>query len=474
MVETLLVIAVILSGIAAIAAVSALLRSSRGDAGAQDVAGELARLSDSVVRLEGQTEHAARSVPQFSGMLAQQFSQSRDLQSAELAQVDRRMAQVDERIAQIRQENAAALRDVRAMVDSQLREVREQNVQSLAEVREQNARSLEQMRATVDERLDRTLSERLAQSFARVDERLRQVDRGLGEMQGLAADVGGLKRVLSNVKTRGILGEVQLGAILKEVLAPSQYDENVPTVPGSSERVEFAVRLPGEGGEPVWLPIDSKFPGDAYEHLRDAADAGDAAALDAAWKALEQRLRSEAADIHDKYVAPPSTTSFGILFLPFEGLYAEVVNRPGLLERLQREYRVNVAGPSTMAALLNSLQMGFQTVAIQRRADEIQRVLAVVKTEFGKYQAELIRAQRQLGTATKTIDSLVGTRTRVMERRLREATELGDEEPAALPEGRDPTRGKGSGGGRRGAHFTQAGVAEDDSTETEVDADSSN
>ena len=373
----------------------------------------------------------ARQASELSQMLERQFEQSRKLQGVELAQASDATARLADQMAQLRAETARALESVRADNANALERVRVESAQGLERLRAENADALEAMRATVDEKLERTLNERLAQSFARVDARLSQVDRGLGEMQGLAAGVGDLKRVLSNVKTRGILGEVQLGAILREVLAPAQYAENVATVPGSSERVEYAVRIPGEGGETVWLPIDAKFPGDSYEHLRQAEEDGEPEAVEAAWKVLEGRLRAEAKDIHDKYVAPPATTSFGVLFLPFEGLYAEVASRPGLLERLQRESRVSVAGPSTMAALLNSLQMGFQAVAIQRRADEIQRTLAAVKTEFSTYQALLLRAQKQLGTASRTIDSLVGTRTRAMERTLAGIVLPEDDEPAS-------------------------------------------
>lgn len=328
-------------------------------------------------------------------------------------------ATLDQRLDKTTNDLNKSLEDVRTMVDKQLTDIRsDTNTQ------------LDRMRATVDEKLQKTLNERITQSFALVNERLQQVDQGLGEMKSLASDVGGLKKVLSNVKTRGIVGEIQLGAILEEILSPGQYEENVATVPGSSERVEFAIKLPGEDNETVYLPVDSKFPGDTYEHLRDAQDAGDSDAVEAAWKALEMRIRAEAKDIHDKYIAPPATTNFGILFLPFEGLYAEVANRRGLIERLQREYRVNIAGPSTMAALLNSLEMGFQTVAIQKRANEIQQVLAAVKTEFGTYQTMLQKAQKQLGTASKTIDSLVGTRSRAMERKLRSITSLDSLEEA--------------------------------------------
>ncbi|WP_455137244.1 DNA recombination protein RmuC [Thermophilibacter sp.] len=349
------------------------------------------------------------------GRLAQQLG----AQQASLANQQRAVA-----------DQQRAVSEQLAQADRRLQEIRTTLDVQLKALQEDNAAQLERMRATVDEKLQRTLNERISQSFSLVNERLAQVDRGLGEMKGLAQDVGGLKRVLSNVKTRGIVGEIQLGAILKEILAPGQYEENVEVVAGSGRRVEFAVKLPGESGETTWLPIDAKFPGDAYEHLRAAEESGDAEAVERAWRQLEERLRLEAKDIHEKYVAPPETTSFGILFLPFEGLYAEVVGRPGLLERLQRDWRVSVAGPSTMAALLNSLQMGFQTVAIQRRADEIQQVLAAVKTEFATYQGMLAKAQKQLGTVSKTIDQLAGRRSRAMERRLRGLTELDSLEEA--------------------------------------------
>ena len=361
----------------------------------------------------GQAPASLSQAPAVSAMLERQFAQSRELQQVELSQAAGSVSKLSDQVAQLRAETARSLEAMRA-----------ENQASLERVRVENARSAEVVRSTMDDKFGRELGEQLTRSFSCVDARLEQVNRGLGEMQGLAQGVGDLKRVLSNVKARGIVGEVQLGAILREVLAPAQYAENVATVPGSSERVEFAVRIPGEDGSSVWLPIDAKFPGDAYDHLREAQEAGDAAAADAAWRLLEARLRAEAKDIHDKYVAPPATTSFGILFLPFEGLYAEVAGRPGILERLQRESRVSVAGPSTMAAMLNSLEMGFQAVAIQQRANEVQRVLVDVRTEFAKYADELAKAQRQLATASRTLDVLATTRTRAMERRLASVTEL--------------------------------------------------
>lgn len=303
-------------------------------------------------------------------------------------------------------------------IGNTLRGVQDSVSQQLVAIRDDNNRSLEQIRSTVDEKLQKTLNDRINDSFRLVNEQLDSVSKGLGEMRGMAQSVGDLRKVLSNVKTRGIVGEVQLAAILKEVLSPEQYETNVATVPDSLNRVEFAVRIPGKGDEFVYLPIDAKFPAEAYGHLEDAKDAGDDVAIRAAWKELETRLKNEAKDIHEKYVAPPATTPFAVLFLPFEGLYAEVVNRTGLVERIQREWHVSVAGPSTMAALLNALQMGFQTVAIQKRADEIQKVLAAVKAELPKYRMELEKAQRQLNTASKTIDGLVGRRTRAMERTL--------------------------------------------------------
>ena len=262
--------------------------------------------------------------------------------------------------------------------EQKLAEMRRTLAESLAALQAENARKLDEIRHTVDEQLQDALQKRVTESFQAVNAQLEQVYKGLGEMQNLAADVGGLKQVLSGVKTRGILGEIQLGAILEEILAPEQYDTNVAAIPGSTQRVEFAVKLPGVDGGTVWLPIDSKFPGDTYAHLQEAAASGDPKAVADARRALEQVIRSEAKDIRQKYVEPPYTTAFGILFLPFEGLYAEVVNS-GLLEALQREYQVNVAGPSTMAALLNSLQMGFRTLAIERRSAEVWKLLGAVK-----------------------------------------------------------------------------------------------
>lgn len=284
-------------------------------------------------------------------------------------------------------------------------------------------RRLGEMRQTVDEKLQKTLEDRLQKSFGLVSQQLELVYKGLGEMRTLAAGVGDLKKVLSNVKTRGILGEVQLGAILEQLLAPGQYAENVATVPGSSERVEFAVKLPGDGDGPVWLPIDAKFPQDAYAALLAAYDTADKAAVELAAKELDKRVRGFGKDIHDKYLAPGHTTDFGVMFLPVEGLYAEVVRR-GTAERLQREYKIVVAGPTTMAALLNSLQMGFRTLAIQKRSSEVWQVLGAVKSEFETFGEALAQAQKRIELAGADLEKLVGVRTRQIQRKLRTVTAL--------------------------------------------------
>ena len=297
----------------------------------------------------------------------------------------------------------------------------EQGVRSL---REETGRKLDEIRGTVDEKLQSTLEKRITESFRTVSEQLEQVYRGLGEMQTLAEDVGGLKKVLAGVKTRGILGEVQLGAILEEVLSPEQYDTNVATVPGSTERVEYAVRLPGRDGT-VYLPIDAKFPGERYAQLAEARERGDRAEEDEARKALLTVLRAEARDIHDKYIEVPYTTGFGVMFLPFEGLYAEAVNS-GLIEELQRDWKISVAGPSTMAALLNSLQMGFRTLAIRKRSNEVWEVLGAVKTEFEKFEGVMVSMQKHLNQTSSDLEDLMGRRTRAIARKLKNVQQLDD------------------------------------------------
>jgi DNA recombination protein RmuC len=307
--------------------------------------------------------------------------------------------------------------------------------QRLDKIQKDNAEKLEQMRKTVDDKLHETLDKRLSDSFKLVSERLEQVHKGLGEMQVLAAGVGDLKKVLSNVKNRGVLGEVQLAALLEQVLAREQYETNVATRPGSRERVEFAIKLPGAGGEGsvVWLPIDAKFPLEDYERLQQAQDAADPLAVEVAAKALEARIKLEAKSIVEKYVEPPATTDFALLYLPLEGLFAEVLRRPGLLDTLQREFRVTICGPTTLTALLNSLQMGFRTLAIEKRSSEVWMVLSSVKTEFGKFAEVLANTKRQLQSAANSLDQ-AEVRTRQIERKLRDVEILPGQEPERLPE----------------------------------------
>jgi len=291
-------------------------------------------------------------------------------------------------------------------------------------LRNSNEQKLEQMRVTVDEKLQKTLDRRLAESFKSVSEHLDHVQRGLGEMKTLAADVGGLKKALTNVKIRGTFGEVQLERILEQMLHPGQYDRNVMVQPGSQQRVDFALRLP----EGVWLPMDSKFPADDYERLLEGVEQGDKEAIEAARRNLAARLRLFAKDIADKYICPPHTTEFAILFLPTEGLYAEVAQNPVLFEQLQRDYRVTITGPTTLAAFLNALQMGFKTLAIEQRSVEVWKVLGAVKTEFETFATALDKAQKKIRDADQELDKLVGTRTNVMARKLREVERLPEAE----------------------------------------------
>ena len=295
----------------------------------------------------------------------------------------------------------------------------------LAALQENNSKELLEIREVVGEKLQSTLENRISKSFEMVSKQLEAVYKGLGEMQQVAAGVTDLKKVLSNVKTRGILGEIQLGAILEEILSPEQYDTNVATRPGSTERVEYAVKLPGTGEAPVYLPIDAKFPGDTYAALMDAYDAGDPNAIAAAAAALTTRLKQEAKDVSGKYIAPPATTDFAIIFLPFEGLYAEAVNR-GMVEELQKRYKVNLAGPSTMAALLNSLQMGFRTLAIEKRSSEVWEILRSVRGEFDKFGEVLEASQKHLQQVSGDLDQLVGVRTRQIQSRLKNVEKLED------------------------------------------------
>ena len=304
---------------------------------------------------------------------------------------------------------------------AQMETIRQSTEKRMADMQASNEKKLEEMRRTVDEKLQKTLEERISQSFNLVNERLEQVYKSLGEMQKVGAGMEDLKKVLSNVKTRGILGEVQLGAILEEMLSPEQYETNVATKKGSSDRVEFAVKLPGDGEMPVYLPIDAKFPLDAYGNLMDAYDSGDTLAVQAAVKELKNRIKGFAKDIRTKYIDVPNTTDFAIMFLPTEGLYAEVV-RYGMVEELQKE-KINIAGPTTMAALLNSLQMGFRTLAIQKSSRQVWKVLGEVKTEFANFEKILDNTQKRMQRASEELDKLIGVRTRAINRKLRDVSE---------------------------------------------------
>lgn len=392
--------------------------------------GETDLLSEQLRAMQGESlRTTSSSLRDFSAVLSENQRQAAAANTARLESIDRagaarqkaandamlaQLTMMETRLKNLEDSNAVRLEGVRGAV-----------VQGLNTIRADNNQKLEEIRGTVEEKLQDALQKRITDSFRAVSTQLEQVYKGLGEMQSLAADVGSLKQVLSGVKTRGILGEVQLGAILEQILAPGQYEENVATIPGSANRVEYAIKLPGQEGA-VWLPIDAKFPGDTYQHLQAALQQGDAAAAAAMRKALYNVLRQEAKDIHDKYIEVPYTTNFGILFLPFEGLYAEVVSG-GVTETLQRDYQITVAGPSTMAALLNALQMGFRTLAIQKRSGEVWTVLGAVKTEFEKFGTGLAQMQRHLNQTGSDLEELIGTRSRAITRKLESVQQLEDD-----------------------------------------------
>ena len=327
--------------------------------------------------------------------------------------------------------------DAAMQTEQKLEQLRRSMTESLNHMQTASQLQLDGIRRTVDEKLQETLDRKLSESFQQVSQRLEAVYKGLGEMQSLAAGVGDLKKVLSNVKTRGILGEIQLGAILEQILSPEQYAANVATKKGSQAKVEYAVRLPGSDGRPVWLPVDAQFPLDAYQQLLDAYDAADPALADSAKKALFQRVKGFAKEVRTKYIDPPNTTDFAILFIPTEGLYAELI-RGGMAETLQRDYQVTLAGPTTMSALLNSLQMGFRTLAIQKRSGEVWKVLGAVKTEFNTFASVLESTQKRLAQAGDDLDKLVGVRTRKIQSTLKQVEALPAElMPAASPEEND-------------------------------------
>lgn len=376
---------------------------------------------------------------QANGELARQMRQDaqggREESAANFARLQQTMANQLSAVAKVQQHQldgfAAQLRELSSANTTQLEKIRSTLEEKIRDMQQDNGTRLEQMRQTVDEKLHATLEQRLGESFKQVSERLEKVHQGLGEMQQLALGVGDLKRVLTNVKTRGTWGEMQLAMLLEQMLTPEQYAANVETVPGSGARVEFAIKLPGDGKQPLWLPVDAKFPREQYERLLDASERGDAEGVLQAGRELERAVRLEAKTITEKYVAPPHTTDFAILFLPTEGLYAEVMRRPGLADQLQRDLRVSIAGPSTLAALLSSLQMGFRTLALEKRSSEVWQVLGAVKTEFGKFGDVLAATKQTLERAAKNIEN-AEVRSRQMARKLKSVEAMPAEVSAQL------------------------------------------
>ncbi|MEY8360247.1 DNA recombination protein RmuC [Anaerotruncus colihominis] len=430
--EPFLFILLLLTLFSFLAAAAAAILAARAGNGKSDMDGlynaldrQRTALSEEARQTRQESSRAAMEAAEALGrtLASGQQQQSREL-SIRQDSLQRTVAELtrgmDARFAQFMAQNEQQLSGIRSTVENRL-----------SAMQEDNAAKLEQMRKTVDERLEKTLETRLGQSFKLVSERLEQVYKGLGEMQTLAAGVGDLKKVLSNVKTRGLLGEVQLGAILEDILAPGQYETNVATRRDSRNPVEFAVVLPGDGETPVYLPIDAKFPADAYIQLTQAYELGGREAVDEASKLLKARIKAFARDIRDKYIDPPHTTDFAVMFLPFEGLYAQVLQLD-LVEPLQRDYKVVVAGPATMAALLNSLHMGFKTLAIQKRSAEVWQVLGAVKTEFNRFGDVLETTQQRLEQAGSELDKLVGVRTRAIRRRLAQVGELPETDAANL------------------------------------------
>lgn len=397
---------------------------------------QLTRLSEQTIQQNTLADELSKHVRGLSQDLTQAFAQNRQDSQSALIGIQQNLTQS---LGQGQQAQAEQLRNfsdvlhkTSSLLNDQFNQIRQSLEQKIQSLQADNAKKLDEMRQTVDEKLHATLEQRLGQSFKLVSDRLEQVYKGLGEMQTLATGVGDLKRVLTNVKTRGTWGEVQLQALLEQMLTPSQFGQNIKPVPGSSNIVEFAVRLPGKDDDkPVWLPIDSKFPKDQYERLLDAFDRADPDGVAQASKALEQAVRLEAKSIAEKYLSPPHTTDFGILFLPTEGLYAEVVKRPGLVDDLQRQYRVTVAGPITLTTLLNALQLGFKTLALEQRSSEVWTLLSAVKTEFSKFGDVLAKTKETLERAAKNIES-AEVRTRAMHRKLKGIDQLPEPNAQAL------------------------------------------
>jgi DNA recombination protein RmuC len=409
------------------------------DANRQNIARELRQEVQDASRAARQ--EASANMATFQQTLVQHSAEATRTQNARLDAFGTQLAAMQKGLADtlssqlgsLSEANARRLAELNETSATRLREMRSTLETQLAQLQTSNTSKLEEMRVTVDEKLQSTLQARLGESFKQVADRLEQVHKGLGEMQTLAQGVGDLKHLLTNVKTRGIFGEAQLAALLEQVFVPDQYAAQVATRPGSKNLVDFAIKLPGKAadGAPLWLPIDAKFPNEDYARLLDAQGRADPVDADAAAKALEQRIRLEAKSITEKYVEPPHTTDFAILFLPTEGLYAEVLRRPGLMEALQRDYRVTLAGPTTLLAMLSSLQMGFRTLALEKRSSEVWQVLGAVKTEFGKFGDVLAKVKAQTQTVLNTLDS-ADTRSRAMQRALKTVQALPDETSQVL------------------------------------------
>lgn len=392
----------------------------------------------------GGRQELAQNLATFQQSLVQQSAVATRTQNAQIDAFGQQLALLQKTLSDTLTNQLSGLSESNAR---RMNEVRETLEKQLAQLQTTNAAKLDEMRATVDEKLQTTLQARLGESFKQVAERLEQVHKGLGEMQTLAQGVGDLKHLLTNVKTRGMFGEAQLASLLEQVFVPDQYATQVATRPGSKNVVDFAIKLPGKSddGAPLWLPIDAKFPNEDYERLLDAQGRADVLATEVAGKALEMRIRLEAKSIAEKYVEPPYTTDFAILFLPTEGLYAEVLRRPGLMEALQREHRITLAGPTTLLAMLSSLQMGFRTLALEKRSSEVWQVLGAVKTEFGKFGDVLAKVKSQTETVLKTLDS-AEVRSRAMGRALKQVDALPDTQAQALiPADRDFDRDADSG-----------------------------
>ena len=435
--------------IAALLAVNIWFSSKAGSGGAAEKCDELKSqvsymekgVKDDLARIREDALRSAKEAREELGSTLRGFGDSISARMADIAQLQKNQLDAfSGQLVNLTRSNTDQLEKMTGRhteliqtVEKKLEGVREAVEARLKSIQDDTSLKLEKMRETVDEKLHKTLEQRLGESFRLVSERLEQVHKGLGDMQNLAAGVGDLKRMLSNVKTRGIHGEIQLGNILEQMLSPGQYEKNVATKKGSRENVEFAIKLPGRDreGSLVYLPIDSKFPLEVYYALGEAYEQGNPALVEEAAKLLEQAIKKSAKDIKDKYLDPPATTDFGIMFLPLEGLYAEVVRRPGLFEVLQRDFRITVTGPTTLAAFLNSLQMGFSTLAIEKRSSEVWKILGAVKTEFDRFGEVLKRAQDRLGQTSKELDTLVGVRSRQIQAKLRNV------QRADMPEDKD-------------------------------------